>query len=66
MWLCRDPSTTIIKHDSRELIPRSFIQNSPIKRKQGIKSKCATTENPQANYILERIHQVIEKLVRTF
>ena len=42
------------------------LKNNQTKNKYGIKAKCATTENPQANSILERIHQVTEKLVHKF
>ena len=31
-----------------------------------IKAKCATTENPQANPMLETVHQVKANLLRTF
>ena len=41
-------------------------KNDIIEREYGIKSKCANTENSQANSIFGRIHQVIAKLVRTF
>ena len=32
----------------------------------GIKCKPITVRNPQANAIVERIHQVIENIIRTF
>ena len=31
-----------------------------------IKAKCATTENPQANPMLETVHQVKANFLRTF
>ena len=37
-----------------------------IKSEYRIKAKCETTENTQASYILETIHQVIVNLVCTF
>ena len=40
--------------------------NDQIEKEYGIKAKCATTENPQVNYILEIIHEVVANLVRTF
>ena len=42
------------------------FKNDLIKNEYGIKFKCETTENPQANPLLERIHQAIENLVHTF
>ena len=42
------------------------LKNNQTKNKYGIKAKCATTENPQANSILERIHRVIANFARTF
>ena len=37
-----------------------------IKNDYGIKGKPITTRNPQANSVVERIHQVIANMVRTF
>ena len=42
------------------------LKNDLIEREYGIKSKCATTESPQANSIIEIIRQVISNLVCTF
>ena len=43
-----------------------YFLNDIIEDEYVIKVKCATMENTQVNSILERIHQVIEKLVCTF
>ena len=37
-----------------------------IKHDDGIKGKSITARNPQANAIVERIHQVIGNIIRTF
>lgn len=37
-----------------------------IKNDYGIKAKPISTRNPQANAILERIHQTIGNMIRTF
>ena len=37
-----------------------------VKREYGIRAQPTTVRNPQANAILERIHQVIGNMVRTF
>ena len=37
-----------------------------IKNDYGIKGKPITVRNPQANAIVERIHQVIGNIIRTF
>ena len=36
------------------------------KRDYGIKCKFITTRNPQANAIIEHVHQVLGNLIRTF
>ena len=65
-WLSRYPRPTIITYDKgNEFLGHAF-KNELIQKEYGIKAKCATTANPQANSILERIHQVIANLVRTF
>ena len=53
-------------YDRRNKLLGHAFKTEPIKIEYGIKSKCATTENPHANSILERIHQVISNLVHTF
>ena len=66
-WLCRYPRpTTIILYDQRKEMLGHKLTNSLIKNKYGIKYKCENMANHQANYILERIHQVIVNLVHTF
>jgi transposase InsO family protein len=37
-----------------------------LKTDYGIKLKAVTTRNPQANAIVERIHQTIGNMIRTF
>jgi transposase InsO family protein len=37
-----------------------------IENDYGIKRKVTTVRNPQANAILERVHQTIGKIIRTF
>jgi hypothetical protein len=37
-----------------------------IKNDYGIKAKATTVRNPQANAMIERIHQVLSNLIRTF
>ena len=63
MWLYRYPRPTIITYDrGNEFFGHAF-KNNLIKNEYGIKAKCETKANHQANYILERIHQVIANLV---
>ena len=55
---------TIFMYDhGNELLGHEFKQNI-IKNKNN--PDCATTSNTQENYILEKIHQVIENIVHTF
>ena len=58
-------NTTIIYDRWNEFLGHAF-ENSLIKNKYRIKDKSATTENPQASSILERIHQFKVNLVHTF
>jgi hypothetical protein len=44
---------------------KSWIK-SIVKKDYGIKSKIITTRNPQVNAIVERIHQTIGNMIRTF
>jgi len=64
-WFCRYPWPTQITFDrGSEFIGHDF--QDMIKNDYGIKAKPITTRNPQANAIVERIHQVIANIVRTF
>ena len=65
MWLCIYPHPKIITYDPvNEFLGHAF-KNIIIKYEYEIKAKCASTKNPQANSILERIHQVIVNLIWT-
>jgi len=64
-WLCRYPLPTqvifdrgseFIGHDFKEMVTNDY----------GIKKKPITTRNPQANAIIERVHQVLGNIIRTF
>ena len=62
-WLYRYPRPTIITYDrGNEFLVHAF-KNDPIEKQYGIKAKCATTKNPQANSILEIFYQVIANRV---
>ena len=63
-WLSRYPWPTQITFDrGREFLGQEF-QN--MTEDYGLVCKPITTQNPQANAILERIHQVIANIIRTF
>ena len=65
-WLCRYPGPTIITYDwLNEFLGHAF-KNDLIKNEYGIKAKCATTGNPQADSILERTQQFIANLLLTY
>ena len=64
--LCRDPRPTRIKYNIRNKFLGHAFKNNLIKNEYRIKSKCETTENPQANSTLEIFHQVTANLVHTF
>ena len=64
-WLCRYPWPTQITHDrGGEFIGHVF--KDMIINYYGIKPKSITVCNPQANAIIERIHQTIGNIIRTF
>ena len=64
-WLCRYPWPTKVTVDrGSEFIGKEF--KNMITNDYGSKIKYITTRNPQANAIVERVHQVIGNMVRTF
>ena len=64
-WFSRYPWPTQITYDrGSEFIGKDF--QSMIKNDYGIKGKPITVRNPQANAIVERVHQVIGNIIRTF
>jgi hypothetical protein len=64
-WFCRYPWPTQITFDrGSEFIGEDF--QTMIKDSYGIQKKPITVRNPQANAVVERIHQVIANMVRTF
>ena len=64
-WLCRYPWPTQVTFDrGSEFIGHDF--QDMLKNDYGIKRKPITVRNPQANAIVERIHQVIANIIRTF
>ena len=64
IWLTRYPWPTKVITDRGTEILAEFAQL--IKDEYGIEKKLITTRNPQANSILERIHQTIGNMIRTF
>ena len=64
-WFSRYPWPTQITFDrGSEFIGQEF--QKMIKEDYGIKPKPITVRNPQANAIVERVHQVIGNIIRTF
>ena len=64
-WLSRYPWPQIITYDQgSEFIGKDF--SDMVQNDYGIKVKAITVRNPQANAIVERIHQVIDNMIRTF
>jgi hypothetical protein len=63
-WLSRYPWPTQVILDRGSEFMGEFTRM--IEKDYGIKKKPITTRNPQANSILERIHQTIGNMVRTF
>lgn len=64
-WFSRYPwPTQIIFDRGNEFMGQEFRRM--IKEDYGIKAKPITVRNPQANAIVERVHQVIGNIIRTF
>jgi len=64
-WFARYPWPTQITYDrGSEFIGKDF--QKMIKNDYGVKAKPITVRNPQANAIVERVHQVIGNMIRTF
>jgi transposase InsO family protein len=64
-WFSRYPWPTQVTFDrGSEFIGQDF--QKMIKEDYGIKPKPITVRNPQANAIVERVHQVIGNIIRTF
>ena len=64
-WFSRYPWPTMVTFDrGSEFIGQDF--QHMIKNDYGIKPKPITVRNPQANAIVERVHQVIGNIIRTF
>ena len=64
-WFSRYPWPTQVTFDrGSEFIGKDF--QKMIKNDYGVKAKPITVRNPQANAIVERVHQVIGNMIRTF
>ena len=63
-WLTRYPWPTEIVMDRGSEFAAEV--SAAIKDEYGIQKKLITTRNPQANAIVERVHQVVHNMVRTF
>jgi transposase InsO family protein len=63
-WLTRYPIPQILTYDRGTEFMAEFAEM--IENDYGIKRKGITVRNPQANAIIERIHQTIGNMIRTF
>ena len=61
-WLTRYPAPIIITYDRGNEFMAEFAEM--IKKEYGIKSKPITKRNPQANAIIERVHQTLGNMIR--
>ena len=62
-WLCRYPWPTKVIFDRGSEFMAEFAEM--IRQDYGVKRKPITKRNPQANAILERIHQTLGNIIRT-
>ena len=66
MWLSRYPWPPESTYDrGREFLGHKF-KNIIIEYEYGISDKPEIVGNPQVNFIIERIHPVLDNLVRNF
>ncbi len=64
-WFSRYPWPTQVSFDrGKEFIGHDF--QDMLKNDYGVTRKPITTRNPQANAIIERVHQVIANIIRTY
>ena len=64
-WFCRYPWPTQITYDrGNEFLGKEFQEM--VKKEYGVTGKPITVRNPQANAIVERVHQTIGNMIRTF
>lgn len=64
-WLNRYPRPSVVIADrGGEFVGHFFEKN--LKEEYGIQLKLITTANPQANAVVERVHQVIGNMLRAF
>lgn len=64
-WLCRYPRPLIIIADRGGEFSGQFFERN-LREEYGIELRLITTANPQANAVVERIHQVIGNMLRSF
>ena len=64
-WLTRYPWPQVVTIDRGKEFIATFFKDM-MKKDYGIKCKYITTRNAQANSIIERVHQVLGNLMRTF
>jgi transposase InsO family protein len=62
-WLARYPRPQFIVFDNGGEFKREFKQMC---ENYGIKAKPTTSHNPQANAIIERVHKVVNNMLRSF
>ena len=63
-WLTRYPWPSAITYDKGTEFMTKFT--TMIKNDYGIEKNPASKRNPQANSVIERIHQTLGNMVRTF
>jgi transposase InsO family protein len=63
-WFTRYPWPSQVIFDRGKEFMGEFTKM--VQRDYGVKRKPITTQNPQANSIIERVHQTIGNIIRTF
>lgn len=63
-WIMRYPWPKVITYDQGKEFLGDFAQM--VRRDYGIKMRPITVRNPQANSVVERVHQTIGNMLKTF
>lgn len=63
-WIMRYPWPKVITYDQGKEFLGDFAQM--VRRDYGIKMRPITVRNPQANLVVERVHQTIGNMLKTF
>jgi transposase InsO family protein len=66
-WLARYPRLQFIVFDNGDMSEfKNEFKKMHVQEDYGIRAKPTTSHNPQANEIIERVHKVVNDMLRSF